>query len=204
MKALVLGGDNSWNELIAGNESIAWQQADNFQSFFQPNDATVFFNLSGNAHQENYSKIVKPIFINSVCYTLNEMNVEKNIARINGWSGFLKRNAWEVAGDLSESHIDILKTMQKTMITVPDEQGFISARIISMIINEAFYAKGENVSTEDEIDVAMKLGTNYPYGPFEWSKKIGIKNVHELLTVLNKNDSRYRPSPLLEKQAKEQ
>jgi 3-hydroxybutyryl-CoA dehydrogenase len=33
----------------------------------------------------------------------------------------------------------------------------------------------DEISTKAEIDIAMKLGTNYPYGPFEWSEKSGWK-----------------------------
>jgi 3-hydroxybutyryl-CoA dehydrogenase len=47
----------------------------------------------------------------------------------------------------------------------------------------------------------MKLGTNYPYGPFEWSKKIGLKNILELLKALRQNDDRYTISSMLEKEA---
>ena len=47
---------------------------------------------------------------------------------------------------------------------VPDEPGFIAARIIAMIINEAYYAKGEQVSSKADIDIAMKLGTTIPWG----------------------------------------
>ena len=73
-----------------------------------------------------------------------------------------------------------------------------------MIINEAFYAKEENISTENEIDIAMKLGTNYPYGPFEWAREIGIKNIYDLLFSLSKNDGRYKPAALLGKKANDQ
>ena len=76
----------------------------------------------------------------------------------------------------------VLTMINKKAVTVSDEPGFIAARIISMIINEAYFAKAENVSSEKEIDVAMKLGTNYPFGPFEWARLIGIKNIYELLT----------------------
>jgi 3-hydroxyacyl-CoA dehydrogenase len=44
-----------------------------------------------------------------------------------------------------------------------------------MIINEAYFALEDNVSTKAETDIAMKLGTNYPYGPFEWGQLIGLK-----------------------------
>ena len=70
-------------------------------------------------------------------------------------------------------------------IWTPDDYGFIAARIIAMIINEAYYALQENVSTKQQIDIAMKLGTNYPYGPFEWSEKIGIEKIYLLLKKLS-------------------
>jgi 3-hydroxybutyryl-CoA dehydrogenase len=73
-----------------------------------------------------------------------------------------------------------------------------------MIVNEAFFALGESVSTMPQIDLAMKLGTNYPYGPFEWSNKIGLKNITGLLNELSKEEKRYQPAKLLLKEATEQ
>jgi 3-hydroxybutyryl-CoA dehydrogenase len=49
----------------------------------------------------------------------------------------------------------------------------------------------------------MKLGTSYPYGPFEWSTKIGLTRIYELLTELSSEDKRYTPAPLLEEEAGE-
>jgi 3-hydroxybutyryl-CoA dehydrogenase len=77
--------------------------------------------------------------------------------------------------------------------------GFITARVIAMIINEAWFALEEGVSTKEEIDTAMKLGTNYPYGPFEWGKEIGLKNIHALLDKLSKLNPRYSPAELMTK-----
>jgi 3-hydroxybutyryl-CoA dehydrogenase len=54
-----------------------------------------------------------------------------------------------------------------------------------MIVNEAFIALKEGVSTKEEIDIAMKLGTNYPYGPFEWAEKIGTERIKNLLSKLS-------------------
>ncbi|MEO8770447.1 MAG: 3-hydroxyacyl-CoA dehydrogenase family protein [Ferruginibacter sp.] len=202
MKILVLGNETSWNELIAISKDIQWHRANSITDLIEPNDAIAYFNLSTDADSHDHSKIEKPVFINAVSKTLREINAGKNIIRINGWNGFIKRNSWEVAGDLNESHHAVLNALQKKIIVTQDEPGFISARIISMIINEAFYAKGEYISSENEIDIAMKLGTNYPYGPFEWAHEIGIKNIYDLLVSLSKNDIRYNPSPLLEQKAK--
>jgi 3-hydroxybutyryl-CoA dehydrogenase len=56
---------------------------------------------------------------------------------------------------------------------------------------------GDEVSTKAAIDIAMKLGTNYPYGPFEWAEKIGLKNIFSLLQKLSLQDKRYQPAPAL-------
>ena len=73
----------------------------------------------------------------------------------------------------------------------------LSARIIAMIINEAYYTLEAGISSKAEIDTAMKLGTNYPYGPFEWGEKIGLKNIYMLLFELSKTDDRYIVSTAL-------
>ena len=141
------------------------------------------------------------IIVNTVTNTLNTL--PENFIRINGWPGFLKRSITEAAGTNNETKINaekILNCFNKKIEWVPDVAGFIAARVISMIINEAYFALDEKVSTKEEIDTAMKLGTNYPYGPFEWSEKIGLEKVNELLVELAKTNARYEPAALLKKQ----
>ena len=127
--------------------------------------------------------------------------------RINAWPVFLKRNIAEVsiADEVNKNKAEkILSLLNRKAEWVPDVKGFISPRIVSMIINEAYFTLEENVSTKEEIDIAMKLGTNYPFGPFEWSKKIGLENIAALLTELSLTEKRYQPASLLLKEAKEQ
>ncbi len=140
------------------------------------------------------------IIVNSVNNTAGSL--PPGFIRINGWNSFLKRPLVEVAGEeTSKATIKkIFSCFNKKIEWVPDIPGFITARIISMIINEAWYTLDEKVSTKEEIDTAMKLGTNYPYGPFEWGTIIGLKNVYELLTTLAATNSRYQPSALLQKE----
>jgi 3-hydroxybutyryl-CoA dehydrogenase len=102
---------------------------------------------------------------------------------------------------LKEKTGTVFSHFNKTIEWVPDVPGFISARVISMIINEAYFALQDNVSSKEEIDIAMKLGTNYPYGPFEWSKKIGLGNIAGLLTILSTTKERYTPASLLKNEA---
>jgi 3-hydroxybutyryl-CoA dehydrogenase len=137
------------------------------------------------------------LIINAV--EVNSLTLPFPFIRINGWPGFLKRNIIEAAGqnDLHTNTEHLFALLNRKLEWVPDIAGFISPRIISMIINEAFFTVEEGVTDEAAIDTAMKLGTNYPYGPFEWARLIGIKRVYDLLSILAKEDERYRPSPLL-------
>jgi 3-hydroxybutyryl-CoA dehydrogenase len=142
------------------------------------------------------------IIINSVIDPLNELTT--GFIRINGWNTFLKRNLVEAARaneNLKEAADQVFSFMNKKPEWVPDVAGFITPRIVASIINEAYFALDEQVSTRDEIDTAMKLGTNYPFGPFEWSRRIGIKNIFELLARLAGEQTRYQPSAMLAKEA---
>ena len=62
-----------------------------------------------------------------------------------------------------------------------------------MIINEAYLTAEEGTATPEDIDTSMRLGTNYPYGPFEWSERIGIRHVYEVLKSVQEatGDERY-------------
>ena len=140
------------------------------------------------------------VFVNAVNYTCKEIN-KKNYVRINAWPGFLNRSIIELAicDENYKPHIaEIFNVLGWNYVWTPDDYGFISARIIAMIINEAYYALQEKVSSKEQIDIAMKLGTNYPFGPFEWSKKIGIDRIYTLLKKLSTQNKRYTIAELLE------
>jgi 3-hydroxybutyryl-CoA dehydrogenase len=82
---------------------------------------------------------------------------------------------------------------------VADSVGLVLPRIVCCLVNEAAYALMENVAQPRDIDTAMKLGTNYPYGPLEWGDLIGLDVVLAVLRGLydEYGDDRYRPAPLL-------
>jgi 3-hydroxybutyryl-CoA dehydrogenase len=144
----------------------------------------------------------KPVFINSVINSLAETN--PSFIRINAWPTFLKRKICEtaVANEKQKINaINIFDALGWTYQFVPDVKGMVSARIVAMIINEAYYTLEAGVSTKTEIDIAMKLGTNYPFGPFEWAEKIGLKNICRLLVELSETDKRYLVSPALFEEA---
>ncbi len=82
---------------------------------------------------------------------------------------------------------------------VHSRAGFVSPRIICMIINEAYYTVQEGTAGRTDVDQAMKLGTNYPKGPFEWCAAIGVASVYRMLDALYRDtrEARYKICPLL-------
>lgn len=138
-----------------------------------------------------------PVFINEVIQTIAQTGLPSSVVRINLWPGFAANELWEIAGNLSVAHENILTKFGKKFILLADEPGLLSARVIAMIINEAYFAIEDGVSTAEEIDIAMKLGTNYPYGPVEWAKKIGTEKIFGLLNNMSASNKQYTPSALL-------
>lgn len=148
------------------------------------------------------SLLPRTILVNSVLNTLDELNA--SFIRFNGWRGFINTTAAEVSFHESNKKQaeDLFTALKWNYVACPDVCGFTVPRVVCMIINEAYFAFGEGVSSKHEIDTAMKLGTNYPYGPFEWCNMIGISNVYALLKKLAVTDARYTPAPGLEKENK--
>ena len=77
----------------------------------------------------------------------------------------------------------------------------IFLRIISMLINEAVEAKRLGVANDEDLELAMQKGVNYPKGLLAWGKEIGYSKISETLQSLYEEyqEERYRQSPLLRK-----
>ena len=211
MRLVVLTNEQLKEELLStginDNCNIDWVNSSNELLSFADADAVIDLLFEQNGYDSSYLRgfLKKPVFVNSMNKTISEIGFP--VIRVNAWPEFLKRNVAEVCtnNEVNKNEAEkILSLINRKAEWVPDVKGFISARVVSMIINEAYYALEEKVSTKEEIDIAMKLGTNYPYGPFEWSKKIGLKNIAVLLTELSLTEKRYQPASLLLKESKEQ
>lgn len=74
-------------------------------------------------------------------------------------------------------------------------------RIISMLINEAVEAKRLKIASDEDLEMAMQKGVNYPKGLLAWGAEIGYDKVSDTLQNLyNKyQEERYRQSPALQK-----
>ncbi|GAO45290.1 3-hydroxyacyl-CoA dehydrogenase family protein [Flavihumibacter petaseus] len=135
------------------------------------------------------------IMVNEVIHTCAEL--PQGFIRYNGWNGFSSQPLLECAsasGQLPDPVVRAAENCGWCWKMVPDQPGLVRPRIISMIINEAFLAAEEGVSHTTEIDVAMRCGTNYPFGPFEWAEKIGLRNVYTLLKQMAAGNPRYQPA----------
>lgn len=123
------------------------------------------------------------------------------IGGLNNLPTFLEYKRWEVS--CLQGHDQLSHCLQQLALPyslVADRVGMVTPRVVAMIINEACFTLQEATATIADIDKAMKLGTNYPYGPFEWANRIGIAHVYRLLlaTYHSTHDERYRICPLLQ------
>ena len=89
--------------------------------------------------------------------------------------------------------------MGKTFVSVRDIPGFAVNRILMPMINEAVYTLYEGIASVEDIDTAMKLGTNQPMGPLTLADFIGLDTCLAIMEVLHDGlgDSKYRACPLL-------
>jgi 3-hydroxybutyryl-CoA dehydrogenase len=87
----------------------------------------------------------------------------------------------------------------KETVIVNEFPGFVTSRISALVGNEAFYMLQEGVASPEVIDKAIKLGLNYPLGPFELADLVGLDaRLNNLKYLHEKLGEKYRPAPLLE------
>jgi 3-hydroxybutyryl-CoA dehydrogenase len=97
--------------------------------------------------------------------------------------------------------VALAERMGKTVVTSRDMPGFVVNRVLLPYINEAAFAVYEGIASAEDVDTAMKLGTNVPMGPLQLADFIGLDTCLAILEVLHQGlgDDKYRPCPLLRK-----
>lgn len=103
----------------------------------------------------------------------------------------------------ADAQADIAATLAACgleIIVMRDVPGLLIARTVAMLVNEGADAVYQGVCDAASADLAMKLGTNYPFGPFEWLQQIGVDYTVKLLDNLfvAYRSERYRVSLLLQ------
>ncbi len=216
MHILVIGDEPNLDECrhkFGADHHYTWEQnQSDAKRFHSQCDAVFDFAVDQDSIQMGvYGELRTALFLNAAKISLRELNQKCG----NSFSGlqfgfaglptFLDREILEVSLLNPEQRgrlEDICNQLNTPFEIVDDRVGMVTPRVIGMIINEAYYTVQEGTATREDIDLAMKLGTNYPFGPFEWCQKIGVHHVYELLEALYKDtkDERYKICPLLKKE----
>jgi len=215
MEILVIGNDQNLVECRQKfGESHTYRMAENHsdvQRFFHDRLIVFDFLIGSNTQSINvYENFSGEVFLDASKVTLADLLLRNSItAAVFGFCGmptFLNRKILEFTLPEGKNRKRLDETcaqLNTHFAIVKDQVGMVTPRVIGMIINEAYFAFQENIASREDIDLAMKLGTNYPFGPFEWASHIGIKNVYELLKAIYEStkDERYKICELLEKEA---
>ncbi|MDH5475333.1 MAG: 3-hydroxyacyl-CoA dehydrogenase family protein [Cyclobacteriaceae bacterium] len=214
MKILIIGNQNQVKEFelkFEGHEITVVDIATVDDEDIESHDVVFDFLLDeAPDNLELYQEIEGlPVFVNAPKISLAEQTYISGGVRcllfgFNGLPTFLNREILEVSlldrNTLTKLE-EVCHELGTEHIVVDDRVGMATPRVICMIINEAFYTVQEGTASKKDIDLGMKLGTNYPYGPFEWCDLIGVNHVYELLEAVYEDtkDERYKICPMLKK-----
>ena len=177
-------------ETHAGDEQKKKSLLQNLDDFLSPASIIVTSCLAyGTTHIAAWARKPERIVGFATFYPLKDRKVIEVAAGLRS-----AENAVSAAEQL-------FKSLGKETIRVKDSAGLTFPRIVSLIINEAARSLEEGVASAEEIDIAMKLGVNYPQGPLRWADQIGLDEVLSVLEGLHREtgEDRYRPAPLLKK-----
>ena len=100
-----------------------------------------------------------------------------------------------------EISLDFIKALGKETVVVKDSPGFVTNRIITLVMNEAAKLLEESLASIEDIDKIEKLSHNWPMGPFELADLVGIDVIVDLLEGIYQQTGweRYKPAPLLKR-----
>lgn len=212
MNILVVGDHKNQEEITAKfgekHQIISFDDLTEIteEAFFKANVVFDYFIAEEPEAQEFYEQ--RPdltIFTNMAMSCFGNLGIyqqptQNTVFGFNGLPTFANRSVLEctIQNDQDKEKLNLICGKLGTDFEiVEDRVGMVTPRIIGMIINEAYYTVQEGTAAREDIDLGMKLGTNYPFGPFEWCEKIGIENVYELLEAIydDTKEERYKICP---------
>lgn len=97
--------------------------------------------------------------------------------------------------------LDFVSSLGKDSVVVKDSPGFVTNRIITLVLNEGAKLLEENLASIEDIDKITRLSFNWPMGPFELADLVGIDVSVDLLEGIYQQTGweRYKPAPLLKR-----
>lgn len=218
MKILVVGDAQHYSalQLKGGLNGQQVQQVTTLERIESLKDYQLVIDLVFDDHPEHamlYAKhpevpVLAGIIKTSLAAVMNNYTFSQGFSLIgcNWLPGFTEMPVTEVSL-IDEEQLPVLKDIMVQLDwqfqVVKDSVGMVTPRVVCMIINEAYMAAEEGTASRADINTAMRLGTNYPLGPFEWCERIGLKNVYDVLSAVytETGNERYKVSSLLAKEA---
>ncbi|MBD2769260.1 3-hydroxyacyl-CoA dehydrogenase [Hymenobacter sp. BT664] len=161
-----------------------------------------------------FASLGRPVFVEASCAALpeslgDEIETAAPATSFFGFCGLptlLNRALLEVSlqQEVDRQRLaDVCTALGTAYRVVENRVGLVTPRVICQIINEACYTVQEGTASLQDVDLGMKLGTNYPHGPFVWANALGVERVYTVLEALwnDTHDERYKICPLLKRQA---
>lgn len=98
----------------------------------------------------------------------------------------------------------IERDLSKKGVMVFESPGFVTTRLICLLINESLNVLQEGVASAEDIDSAMRIGYQFHYGPLEMADRFGLDSVWAALDRMFRDygELKYRPSILLKKKVR--
>ena len=175
-------------EAATENKKLKFEIFKNLDKIAKP-EAMLASNTSSISITEIAAQTSRP---DKVCgmHFMNPVPVMKLVEGIRGL---------ETSEDTFKTVAECSEKMGKVFVKANDMPGFAVNRILMPMINEAVYTLYEGIASVEDIDTAMKLGTNQPMGPLTLADFIGLDTCLAIMEVLHDglSDTKYRPCPLL-------
>jgi 3-hydroxybutyryl-CoA dehydrogenase len=100
-----------------------------------------------------------------------------------------------------EQALEFGQQLGKVTVRATDRSGFIVNRLLVPYMLDAIRALEEGVGSIVDIDNAMKLGLNYPMGPFTLGDFVGLDTTYYIAEIMfnEYREKRFAPPPLLKR-----
>ncbi|MCS7086507.1 MAG: 3-hydroxyacyl-CoA dehydrogenase family protein [Bacteroidia bacterium] len=204
MRALIIADERRKNDILAG--PVGKAEADVVEYDERWPDVSCYDFVVHTCLDETPNDLdalteARFVFGSTVITAFGEFPRRKGFVGFNGLPYFIGLSAWEICTPDDDDFRRAQTLLQAIGITarrVNAGVGMVAPRILCMIINEAYRTAAEGTASIQDVETSMKLGVNYPYGPFEWAQKIGLENVTAVLSALAREyGPQYLPVPAL-------